>query len=56
MTPKQIDGKMDRTLAAIRRIESHIEWLTKKVDYRRRRIRELSKLRAEALTMKLPLE
>jgi len=56
MTPKQLDEKLDRTLAAIRRLESRINWLINKVEYRRRRVRELGKLRSETLTMKLPLE
>ena len=56
MTPKQLDEKIDRTVAAIERLNQRIEWLLKKIEYRRRRIRELSKLRSEALTMKLTIE
>jgi hypothetical protein len=56
MTPQQLDGKINRTLAAIQRLDQRIEWLLKKIEYRRRRIRELSKLRSEELNMKLPIE
>ena len=56
MTPKQLDEKMNRTVAAIRRLDQRIEWILKKIEYRRRRIRELGRLRSEELSMKLPLE
>ena len=56
MTPKQIDEKLNRTLSAIYRLEDRIEWLIKKVESRRRRMRELGRLRSEILTMKLPIE
>ena len=56
MTPRQLDEKIDRTQAAIRRLDQRIEWLLKKIEYRRRRIRDLGKLRSGELNLKLPIE
>jgi hypothetical protein len=56
MTPKQIDQKIERTLSAVHRIEQRIDWLLKKIEYRRRRIRELGKLLSDKLNFRLPLE
>jgi hypothetical protein len=56
MTTQQIDAKLARTTQSIKRLDERINWLLKKVEYRRRRIRELGKLRNETLSMNLPLE
>jgi hypothetical protein len=56
MTTQQIDTKLARTTQSIKRLDERINWLLKKVEYRRRRIRELGKLRNETLSMNLPLE
>lgn len=56
MTPQQLDEKINRTKAAIKRLDQRVEWLFKKIEYRRRRIRELCKLRNEEFNIKLPFE
>lgn len=52
----QLDEKIDQTQAAIDRLEQRVDSILKKIEYLRRRVRGLCKLRAEELTMKLPLE
>lgn len=55
MNAKQLEDRINQTRAAIDRLELRANWLFKKIDYRKRRIRELGQKRAEALNLKLDL-
>jgi uncharacterized coiled-coil protein SlyX len=55
MNAAELEQRINQTKAAMDRLEDRIRWLIKKVDYRRRRLRELGKKRAEELNMKLDL-
>lgn len=56
MNAKDLQSRIDKTRAAIDRLSDRIEWLEMKVDYRRRRIRELGRLLSDELNFRLPLE
>lgn len=55
MNEKELEIEIGKNLVAIQRMEERITWILKKIENRRRKIRELGKLRTESLNLKLDL-
>ena len=55
MNAEELETKIVKTEAAIARLDDRINWILRKIDYRKRRLRELGKKRTEVLNFLLDL-
>lgn len=55
-SPAELDAKICAHMARREKLKEMLAWLERRIDYRTRRIRELSVQRTESLNFKLPLD